>query len=139
MTAPEVDVVVAVHDARRPVARAAASVLDHQDVRVRLTVVCHNIDRARIADGLGSGILDEVGGRVRLLELHDGIPSPAGPFNLGLDHAEAPFVGIMGSDDWLEEGALASWLALARATGAEAVVPRLRHASGSRVPTPPAR
>lgn len=139
MTAREIDVVVAVHDPRRPVARAVASVLAQDGVHARVTMVCHNTDPAGIVEALGSVHDEDVEGRVRTLELRDGIPSPAGPFNLGLDRAEAPYVSIMGSDDWLERGALASWLALARSTGADAVVPRLKHANGGRVPTPPAR
>jgi hypothetical protein len=139
LTAPEVDVVVAVHDPRRPVARAVASALDQPGASVRVTVVCHNTGAAGIA-----ARLDRVPGgfgtdRLRMLELQDGIPSPAGPFNLGLDRAEAPFVSILGSDDQLERGAVASWLRLARGSGAEAVIPRLVHANGAVVPTPPAR
>ncbi|MTG88431.1 glycosyltransferase [Cellulosimicrobium sp. BIT-GX5] len=139
MTPREVDVVVAVHDPRRPVARAVASVLAQDGVHARVTVVCHNTDPAVIVEALGA--VHAAGGddRVRTLELRDGVPSPAGPFNLGLDRAEAPFVSIMGSDDWLERGALASWLEVARGTGAEVVIPRLAHANGARVPTPAAR
>ena len=138
MTAPDVDVVVAVHDPRRPVARAVASVLEQQGAHVRVSVVCHNTDPSGIAGALRSALGGTVPEQVRLLELQDGIPSPAGPFNLGLDRAEAPYVSIMGSDDWFERGAVASWLALAR-DGAEAVVPHLKHAGGAAVPTPPTR
>ena len=90
MTPREVDVVVAVHDPRRPVARAVASVLAQDDVHARVTVVCHNTDPAVIVEALGA--VHAAGGddRVRTLELYDGVPSPAGPFNLGLAGAEAP-------------------------------------------------
>lgn len=139
MTTPDVDVVVAVHDPRRPVDRAVRSALDQEGCVVRVTVVCHNTDPAgvgrRLSSVPGLGRSD----RVRLLHLADGIPSPAGPFNLGIDRADAPFVSIMGSDDRLEPGAIRSWLAVARRCSAEAVVPRLVHAAGDVVPTPPVR
>lgn len=134
----EVDVVIACHDPRRRVGRAARSVLADPRVRTRITVVSHNTDRAGMLEALGRDDV-QADERVRVLELHDGIRSPAGPFNLGIAEATAPYVSVMGSDDWLEPGAVASWLRLARASRASAVVPRLRHAGGSVVPTPVAR
>src|SRR5690606_7827266 len=91
-----IDVVIAVHDKRRPIARAVGSVLDSglDDDTMRVTVVCHNLDRGEIAGVLGP----ELAGRVRLLELMDGIHSPAGPFNHGIGAADARFISIMGSD-----------------------------------------
>lgn len=133
---PEVDVVIAVHDPSRAIDRAAWSVLEGTQAAVRLTVVAHNTDPGAIAARLGS-LADRAD--VRLLELHDGVASPAGPFNLGLDAATASFTSIMGSDDTLDPGAIDAWLAHARRTDADAVIARLRHASGSAVPTPVAR
>lgn len=140
---PQVDVVVAVHTTERPVDRAVRSVLATR-APVRVTVVCHGVPAEKIADRLGS--LPELarsrGHEVRLVEHEDGVRSPAGPFNKGLDLAEAEFVALLGSDDRLERGALDSWLALAQ--DADVVVPRLAYArpDGSVrevVPTPPAR
>ena len=133
---PDVDVVIPVHDPRRPISRAVGSILDHNRAAFRVTVVCHNTPAAGIRAGL-AGHADDP--RLRLLELHDGIHSPTGPFNLGLDSATARFTSVMGSDDELEPGAIDSWLALADRDHAAVVVPRLRHAGGRDVPTPPVR
>lgn len=132
---PEVDVVIAVHDEARPIERATASALRNAR-SVRVTIVAHGIDEASVAGRVGALASDE---RVRILELRDGIASPAGPFNLGLDAATARFTSVLGSDDELEPGAIDSWLALADRSGADAVIARLRHAGGRAVPTPPAR
>ena len=142
-TEPVVDLVVAVHTAQRPVARAVASALDCR-TPVRVTVVAHHVEPALIEANLGSVVVPP-GSSVRVLALSDGTRSPAGPFNLGLDSATAPFVAVMGSDDRLAPGALDSWVALQRRTGAAVVVARLAHAgddagsAGRVVPTPPAR
>ncbi|MGM7422537.1 glycosyltransferase [Cellulosimicrobium sp. ES-005] len=130
---PDVDVVVAVHDVRRPVARAVGSALRNR-ARVRVTVVCHEIGAHSVApllDGLGEG--------VRVLEHRDGVRSPAGPFNHGLDSATAPFTSVLGSDDVLEPGAVDSWLRTARRDRADVVVARVRHEAGPPMRTPPAR
>ena len=151
MTAVEVDVVIAVHTAQRPVARAVISVFAAANpsaaqgggrVPVRVTVVAHNIDAAVIEANL-EGVLVPAGSSLRVLPFVDETRSPAGPFNHGLDAADAPYVAVMGSDDRLAAGALASWVALARRTEAAVVIARLANArpdgSISVVPTPPAR
>lgn len=135
MTAVRAEIVVAVHDPARPIERAVASILRSGGAGV--LVVVHNTDagaiRARLAE-----VLDDP--RVRVIELHDGIPSPSGPFNAGIDAASTPFVGIMGSDDELEPGAVDHWLDVQRRTGAEIVIARIAHARPYRgIPTPPVR
>ncbi|MGW6174598.1 glycosyltransferase family 2 protein [Arthrobacter sp. NPDC055138] len=134
MTVPEAEIVIAVHTADRPVRRAVESVLAAAPGRVGAVVVCHNMDPGPVREQLAG--LPET---VRLLELADAIPSPAGPFNYGLDQARAGFVGIMGSDDTLEPGAVSAWLDTARATGATAVIAPLRYRGGPRILTPRAR
>lgn len=136
MPDPRADVIIAVHSPHRRVERAVASVLDAQPAEVRATVVVHNTDaapiRARLEPWLASG-------RLTLLELHDGVPSPSGPFNHGIAATTAPYFAVMGSDDELEPGTVASWIALADA-GAEAVIARVRDAATMRsAPTPPVR
>lgn len=163
-----VDVVIAVHTAQRPIARAVASVFGaavpvepgdpaprradvapasevpaERPVAVRVTVVAHNVDPALIEANL-AGVVVPPGSSVRVLAFADDIRSPAGPFNHGLDVAQAPYVAVMGSDDRLAPGAIASWLALARRTGAAAVIARLAKARpdgsvAAVVPTPPTR
>lgn len=138
---PAIDLVIAVHSAERPVERAVASVFAGADgVSVRVTVVCHDLDPTIVRGRLGALAGDP---RVRLLEHRDGIRSPSGPFNAGLDAATGEWVAIMGSDDELEHGALASWLARAATSGADLILPRIvrRDRAGRDTPvaTPPVR
>jgi len=136
MRTPLVDVVIPVHSETRPISRAVASVLNHTQAEVRVNVVAHNIEQNIIAKNLGSFRDDS---RVRLLHLEDGIPSPAGPMNFGLDHCTADFVSVMGSDDEFEQGALDSWLELQQRGQADFVISQIRNVGGGRVPSPPAR
>ncbi|MBZ2196455.1 glycosyltransferase family 2 protein [Occultella gossypii] len=116
-----VDVIIAVHSRERPIARAVRSVLDRNGEGVRLTVVCHNIGADEIRPLLDAHHRD----KVRFLEHTDAHRSASGPFNAGIDAATAEYVSIMGSDDTLLPGAIASWFWLARRTGADAVMARL--------------
>lgn len=144
-TEPFVDVIVGVHSTSRPVARAVTSVLANA-TPVRVTVVCHDLPAAQVARVLADvpARARALGHEVRLVEHADGVRSPAGPYNRGLDEASAPYVSVLGSDDRLAPGAIDSWVALARRADADAVIPCLAFArpDGSVravVPTPPAR
>lgn len=131
-----VDVIIAVHTPTRPIGRAVASVLDGNGDQAQVTIVCHNIAADQIAPHVEAHHRD----RVTWVEHHDGIASAAGPFNAGMRSATAEFVSIMGSDDTLDPGAIASWLSVARATEAECVMSALVIGNSSRyVPTPPVR
>lgn len=134
--APAAELIIAVHSADRPIRRAVESVLAAAAPgRVLATVVCHNLEPAAIRDVL-AGLPAE---QVRVLALADGIHSPAGPFNYGLEHAVARFVGIMGSDDTLETGAVDAWLAAVEGAGAAVVMAPMRLQGGRRILTPRAR
>jgi hypothetical protein len=133
---PEVDVVIPVHDPRRPVGRAVRSVLDGTRAAVRVTVVCHDIAPDRIAESLRP---HDVSPAVRLVGHSDGVRSPAGPMNAGLVLASAPFLSVMGSDDEVAPGAIDSWLAVQRATGADIVIPLISVVESGPVATPPVR
>jgi len=133
---PTIDLVIPVHSRTRPISRAVSSVLEHTKTSVRVTVVAHNIDRNVIEANLGDWANDA---RLRLLELKDGISSPAGPMNFGLQQSTAEFVAVMGSDDEFAPGALDSWLALQKSTGADFVIAQIRNVGGGLVPSPPAR
>lgn len=140
MSAPaDVDVIVPVHTAARPVARAVASVVHGIRARVRVLVVCHDLDPAVVQDSLARAKLAPATGnaRIEVLAHRDGVPSPAGPFNRGLDAVESPYVAKLDSDDTLSPGAIDAWLDLARAHAAGIVMPRM--ASPDAVPTPPLR
>ncbi|MFC0675035.1 hypothetical protein [Brachybacterium hainanense] len=128
MKSYDVDAIVAVHDPARPVERCVRSIDEgtSSSVRLRISVVCHNIDVEEIR-AVFSGPVPE---RVRFLELRDGIRSPAGPFNAGIDAADAEYVSTVGSDDLLEPGALDAWWAVASRTGADAVLAPIRTDDG---------
>lgn len=132
---PSVDVVIAVHNDRRPVERAVFSVLRNR-TSVRVNVVAHNVDGEAIRARLGVLAEDK---RVRILPLQDGVRSPANAFNHGLEHVTGEFVTIVGSDDELEPAALDAWTALADRTGADAVVAPIVRDGGGGVPTPRVR
>lgn len=136
MTDPIVDVIIPIHTDQRPIARATASVLDSATVATRVNVVCHNIEVASIEAALG-----EWSGHpaVRLLSLADGLASPAGPINAGLDSATAEFTSLLGSDDEYEPGAIDAWVALARRDRADVVIPPLRSVPGGPTKSPPTR
>jgi Glycosyl transferase family 2 len=133
---PIVDVIIPVHTDRRPIARATASVLTTASIDTRVSVVCHNVAPEQIAAALGSWATDT---RVRLLHLADGIPSPAGPINAGLDAASGEFTAILGSDDEYEPGAIDAWVAVARRDSADVVIPPLRDSPGAATKSPPTR
>lgn len=136
---PLVDVVIAVHSTQRQTDRAVRSVLDGTTVPVRVTVVAHNIGADEIRASVSE--VTRADERVRFLEVRDGIPSPSGPFNAGLDAATAPWAGILGSDDTLAPGAIDGWLAAAEGLDPEepVVVVAPLELAGTPVPTPPVR
>lgn len=121
---PAVDLVIAVHDARRPVARAVRSVLDGSEGLVRVTVVAHDLGIGTVEDALA--LTPDERPHVRVLGYSDHVRSPAGPFNHGLAHARAEYVAVMGSDDTLEPGAVRAWLDVARERGSDVVLAPLR-------------
>ncbi|MGI5951934.1 MAG: glycosyltransferase family 2 protein [Brooklawnia sp.] len=112
-----IDVVVPAHDPDRPLTRAVGSALRNSEVRV--SVVAHNCGSAAIAASLGE-LADDP--RVRVLEFNDGIGSPAGPVNFGIQQATGPWISRLDSDDELFDGALDSWRAQATSYKAEIVL-----------------
>jgi len=137
VTRPVVDVVIAVHSSSRPVERAARSVLHGtRSTPVVVTIVCHGLDPAVVEDRLGEAVRDP---RVRIVPYADGVRSPAGPFNHGLDLATGEYTSVLGSDDLLEPGAVDSWVRRAREDRADVVIARQRHQDGRPVRTPPVR
>lgn len=116
------DIVIPVHTANRPIRRAVESVIIDNKRDARAIVVAHNIEAAIIRDRLGDYAEHD---RVRLLHLQDGIHSPAGPLNHGISNSDATYYSVLGSDDLLEPGAVDSWIALAVAADADAVLARV--------------
>lgn len=133
--ASSVDLIVAVHRMDRPVGRAVSSILEDAPVDTRVIVVCHGLDAADVQQAIPQWCHPHVD----LVEHHDGIPSPAGPFNAGLARASATYVGVMGSDDFTQPGAVRAWVDIAERTGATAVLARVEYQGGGLVRTPPTR
>lgn len=136
MTAATVDLVVAVHDVRRPLERTIRSVLD-DDTRDRTGVVV-------VRHGLGAGAFADLeartaGRRARWVGHDDGVRSPAGPYNAGIRAATADYVGVMGSDDVLEPGAVKAMLRHLDEDAPDVLVLPLRHADGEPVRSPLSR
>lgn len=133
MTDLVVDVVIACHDPSRPVERAVSSVLHDADVRdhVRVTVVAHGVPADSFA-----GRLEGIDGAWRVMEFNDGIRSAAGPFNFGLENVDAPYCAIMGSDDFLDPGALSEWIRHVRAHRPDAALAPIRIDGFPRMPNP---
>lgn len=132
-SSPVVDVVIAVHDPNRRLDRALES-LAGSSFRIRVTVVCHGIPASAITDRL-----PEDSPWIRVIEFADGIRSPAGPFNRGLQEATAEYVMIMGSDDFLEPGAMNDWIDAALESGADIQLAPLRHQNGELLLNPMTR
>ncbi|MBN9154214.1 MAG: glycosyltransferase [Microbacterium sp.] len=124
--APVVDVVIANHDLRRPVTRAVASALAGRTA-VRVTVVAHHLRADDMRAALGA-LGDDP--RVRVLEFSDGVPSPAGPMNVGIRAGSAPYVMLLGSDDYLEPGTIDRWVEAARAFGSDYLIGPQRDLNG---------
>ncbi len=117
-----VDVIVPVHNAQRPVARAVRSALLGAGDEVRVLVVCHRVPSAAIAEALGALSSDT---RVELIECSDSARGPAAPMNAGLEASTAAFVFRLDSDDELQAGALHSMLAIQQRDDADVVIPMI--------------
>ena len=129
-----IDVVIAVHDPARPVWRAVESVLAAGRQDTRVTVVCHGIDVSSVP-----GLQSRVNTNLRAVRFDDGVRSPAGPFNYGIGLATAEYVSIMGSDDWLEQGALDSWAEAVIGSGTDVFLAGLAHQNKGVLRNPPVR
>lgn len=130
-----IEAVVCVHNVTRPVERATASALRNA-TPLRVTVVVHNTDTAAVRSRLGSLVDDP---RVRVLELRDGVRSPANAFNFAIDNASGEFLSLIGSDDELADGALDAWVSLADRSSADVVVAPIRRVGAGAVPSPRVR
>lgn len=130
---PVLDVVIPVHTVERPIRRAVASVVGvTPEPRLRVTVVCHEVDVGSIDDLLA----DLPRERIRLLPFSDGVRSPAGPMNAGLAAATADYVAVMGSDDFFEPGAIAAYLDEVESEHPDVLIVPLRHQDGELLRNP---
>ena len=124
VTGDELDcqVVIPTHDPARPIRRAVDSVLS--DPRAGVIVVAHNVDQSVL------DIPDDP--RVVVVPLTGAEGRPGAAFDAGLRVATAPWVGIMGSDDWYELGALQALVRHGEEDGADGVLAPLAYQGGTR-------
>lgn len=115
-------IVVPVHNRERPVARAVASVLE--DPGAGVIVVAHNIDPRELTLPKDS--------RVKVVKLDGHVGYPGAAFDCGIAAATAEWVGIMGSDDWFEPGALQALREHGEADNADGVLAPLSYQGGSK-------
>jgi hypothetical protein len=134
-----IDAIIPIHDISRPIRRTVQLLLDERPelaargARLHVLIVCHNISVDSVRAVLGAELVTE---DVSLVEFRDGLYSPAGPKNHGLQKSRADYISFVDSDDYLERGALASWIDLAEARNADAVLAPLRLKDGSILASP---
>lgn len=109
-------IVIPIHATDRPYLRAIDSVLRTPNVGVIL--VAHGLSKSDLS------VPEDQ--RVVVVEVGDGVGFPGVAFNAGVRAATAPWVGIMGSDDWYEDGALQKMLSHLREDGADGIISPLR-------------
>lgn len=133
MSRPLVEIVIACHDASRPLRRAVSSVLQDEAIRdrVRVTVVAHGLEAEPLRAQLTG-----IDGDVQVIVFRDGIRSAAGPFNHGLDQVEAEYCGVMGSDDFLEPRAMENWVRHVEAEHPDAAIAQIRLQTQTVMPNP---
>lgn len=112
-------VVIACNNPHRPLARAVASVLEG-NAGATVMVVAHNTDLQELKNSVPARYRDQI----QWESCQDGVKSSASPYNAGLAACRTPWVAILGSDDEFAPGAVASWQAIARKTGAAMVITR---------------
>lgn len=123
MMRTSVDVVIPLHRADRAIEAAVASAqTELQGIPTQVSVVLHNLT-------LEEPLRTRLASRATVLHCHDGIYSPSGPRNVGLDAAMAPFVFFLDSDDELAPQCLRRLHDVAELTGADVVLPSIRSGS----------
>lgn len=132
---PTVSVIIPVHTPERPIRRAVESVIGQNAPGTDVIVVCHNVSPAAIHELLEG--LDST--RYSLLELHDAIPSPAGPLNLGLESAASDYVTVLGSDDVYEPHVFDVWRTELAAYAPEILVGQFKVEGAGRILAPAPR
>lgn len=133
---PFASIIIPVHTPHRPIERAVASILEDNRSPLEVIVVAHNTAAEGIQNRLGHWCDDA---RLAILELRDGISSPAGPMNYGIERSEGDFLSFMGSDDALAPGAVDAWLTIQHETSAAVIIAPMRTEQGRMIPTPPVR
>ncbi|WP_144837314.1 glycosyltransferase family 2 protein [Kocuria rosea] len=120
---PLVDVIIAVHNTKRPLDRSVRSAMRGgvpiaESGGLRVTIVCHNVSQ----DAIASALPPDTREACTFIECHDGSSTCAAPRNLGMDVSTARYVSFLDSDDALEDGAIANWVSIAERYGADAVI-----------------
>lgn len=117
-----VQIVVPVHTLDRPIRRAVESIL--ADPHSGAIVVAHNLDPEDLDIPKDP--------RVHVVHLEGAQGKPGAAFDAGISAATAPWVGIMGSDDWFEQGSLDCLVSHGEEDGADFVLAPLAYQGGRR-------
>lgn len=118
----QIQIVIPVNDADRPLSRAIDSVL--RSPHAGVVVVAHNISPSSL------NIPQDP--RVKVLSFvgEEGKVGPA--FDAGIEATDAPWIGIMGSDDWYETEALEAMSMRAEQDNADGVLAPLAYQGNGR-------
>lgn len=138
----DVQIVVPIHDPSRFFERMVTAILREEgpNLRVGVIAVLHNLgadDSEKVILRLRN--LEKEPDLLQIVIVNDGIPSPAGPLNAGLKAAWAKWVGMAGSDDDLDQGALTSWVLQGTTHNADVVLAPILDSDGTLAATPPVR
>jgi hypothetical protein len=126
VTAPLVDVIIPVHRVDRNYLDAVRSAQPEvQGISTRVLLVLHGIH----LDVTHAEVLRPL---ATVLRCDDGIPSPSGPRNVGLEAASAPFVSFVDSDDVLHSDCLRRLHAAVVKTEADVALPSILSSDGYR-------
>ncbi|QNN62431.1 glycosyltransferase family 2 protein [Leucobacter denitrificans] len=127
------DVIIPVHNVERPIRRSVLSVISAKNPRIRALVIAHNIPRESILRKLKDLDLE----RLQVIEHRDGVFSPAGPKNAGIDASSATYIAFLDSDDEYEIGALDAFCnELQSASSPDLLIGQLRGTSQGRIMAP---
>jgi hypothetical protein len=119
-----VDVIVPLHRPDRNYLEAVRSAQSSvQAVATRVLLVLHGIE-------LDDSAISALRPLATVVRCDDGIPSPSGPRNEGLEHATAPFVFFLDSDDRLADRCLRQLVDVAEEIGADVVLPSILDGDG---------
>lgn len=119
---PSYQIIIPTHVRDRPIRRAVESVLE--DASAGAIVVAHNV-RPETLDV-------PTDPRVTVVAFDGSKGRPGASFDAGIAAATAPWVGIMGSDDWYESGALEAMFRHATHDAADVVLAPIAYQSGER-------
>lgn len=128
----DVSVIVPAYNAARYLPETLASILDQENVEVEVIVIddCSSDDTSAVVERFA-----EADSRVRYLRTASNSGGPAGPRNLGVQAASAPWVAFCDSDDIWHRCKLRAQLDAAVKTNADLVCTGIEDFAGEQKPS----